>query len=210
MTATRRAAAALALLGALAACGDALVYSERTSFDLASIRLNDDAAQPLGVSLGFNRQVVTVAPPLGGTTLENGKPVASGQAVSQFSTFRVEAVPAFVGEPQPTLLAVRSRFASGEAALEIAQAPKVVAAVMGLTPLRPLPVEVAEKQGAYLTCINRKLDHAALLQLARDLGFQLGSTETATPELARMAITDRLVRTADWEPLYPTLDAACR
>jgi hypothetical protein len=196
----------LGLLMSLGACGDALIYGERTSVDVASVRLNDDAAQPLSINLGFNRQVVTVAPPLCGTVVENGKSVASGEAISQFSTFRVKAVPAFVGEAQPTLLAIQSRFASGQAARDIAKTPEVVAAVLGLTPFSPAD---EEKHAAYLKCINEIGELPKLLSLAQNLQFQLGPTDTANLDLAKMAITDRLNRTADWIPFYPTLDATC-
>jgi hypothetical protein len=123
----------------LAGCADGLAYGERTSISVASVRLNDDPAQPVAVKLGFDRDVVSVAPPIGGFVDEDGQRTASGEAVSQFSTFTVSTKAPFLPDgqtdqaaEQPDLLGVQSRFASGGAALEISDEPDVVAAVMGL------------------------------------------------------------------------------
>lgn len=141
MIAVIRLGALLALPVLLSGCGgDALVYGERTSVDVASIRLGDDVAQPVRINLGFDRQVAMIAPALGGTTADQdsdvpNRVVGEGEAVSQFSTFTVGAEAAFVGGDQNSnLLRVQSRFASGAAALAIADKPEVVAALMGFTP----------------------------------------------------------------------------
>ena len=141
-------AAGLPIVG----CADGLVYGERTSFSVASLRLNDDPAQPVAVKLGFNRDVVLVAPPIGGSVVEkdvstDGKVekdvYIGGEAVSQFSTFTVKSTTPFVPDPrkssdegQDQLLGVQSRFASGEAAIAIAESPEVVAAFMGISEIR--------------------------------------------------------------------------
>lgn len=70
----------------VAGCADGLVYGERTSFDLASVRLNDDPSQPVAIKLGFNRNVVLVAPPIGGEIVEDDgkggqRTTATGEAV---------------------------------------------------------------------------------------------------------------------------------
>jgi hypothetical protein len=105
----------------LTACADGLIYSEWTSINLASARINADPATPVAIKLGFDRNVVAVAPPIGGTaeeTIEGSQrprssvtategtaatadgcesPSASaGEAVSQFSTFSVNVSTPFV------------------------------------------------------------------------------------------------------------------
>ena len=135
MTKAGAPATLAAAILALGGCADGLVYGERTSFNLASIRLNDDPAQPVSVELGFDRDVVLVAPPIGGVVVDDGERTPSGEAVSQFSTFTVKSTTPFLEPPTSTteLLGVQTRFASGEAALAIASEPEVVAAVLGLT-----------------------------------------------------------------------------
>ena len=129
----------------LGSCADGLVYGERTSISVASVRLNDDPAEPVAVKLGFDRDVVLVAPPLTGNVVgqdDQGRQTTTsgGEAVSQFSTFTVYATPAFLpagstgaGARTAELLGVQARFASGEAALAIAGSPEAVAAVMGVS-----------------------------------------------------------------------------
>lgn len=132
------------LLGALVAvllvagCADGLVYGERTAFNLASVRLNDDPSQPVSIKVGFDRDVVLVAPPIGGKVVEKDgddgqHTTARGEAVSQFSTFTIKSTAPFLNPTAPAdLLQVQTRFASGHAARAIAGEPAVVAAVMGL------------------------------------------------------------------------------
>ena len=133
---------ALVAMLLVAGCADGLVYGERTSFNLASVRLNDDPAEPVVVKLGFDRDVVLVAPPIGGDVAENVKgddgktytrTTASGEAVSQFSTFTMKSAAPFLNPTAAAdLLAVQTRFASGQAAIAIASEPEVVAAFLGL------------------------------------------------------------------------------
>jgi len=121
-------------------CADGLVYGERTSFNLASVRLNDDPSEPVAIKLGFDRDVVLVAPPVGGEVvtyddLGGRRITARGEAVSQFSTFTLKSAAPFVRRPDDepdALLAVQTRFATGAAATAIASEPDVVAALLGL------------------------------------------------------------------------------
>jgi hypothetical protein len=133
------------LLAALlvAGCVDGLVYGERTSFDLASVRVNDDPSEPVSVKLGFDRSVALAAPAIGGRVEEevvvDGRTyrriTPEGEAVSQFSSFTMKSTAPFVrsldDEPD-ALLEVQSRFATGQAAIEIAGKPEVVGAFLGL------------------------------------------------------------------------------
>jgi NADPH-dependent 2,4-dienoyl-CoA reductase/sulfur reductase-like enzyme len=143
-----RLAALLALL-LVAACADGLVYGERTSFNLASVRVNDDPAEPVVVKLGFDRDVVLVAPPIGGEVVaydDQGrkKVTPGGEAVSQFSTFTLKSAAPFLRPGETAdLLAVQTRFATGHAALAIASEPEVVAAFLGLR-VPPAKEQVAD------------------------------------------------------------------
>jgi hypothetical protein len=125
MNACRKRVATLIAAIILTACNDGLIYSEWTSINLASARINADPATPVAIKLGFDRNVVAVAPPIGGTaeqtsstTVEGGElpgttvasaedtaattdgcesPAASsGEAVSEFSTFSVNVSTPFV------------------------------------------------------------------------------------------------------------------
>jgi hypothetical protein len=135
-----RSGAVLAIF-LISGCADGLVYGERTSFNLASVRLNDDPAEPVVIKLGFDRDVVLVAPPIGGEVVEKvvedgqtyDRITAGGEAVSQFSTFTMKSTAPFLNPTEAAdLLAVQTRFASGEAALAIAGEPEVVAPFLGL------------------------------------------------------------------------------
>lgn len=138
--------AAPVVLLLLAGCADGLSFAEQTSLNLASVRLNEDPAQPVAVKLGFDRDVVLVAPPIGGIIVEpdgqgGQRTTASGEAVSQFSTFTISSSAPFLSdgqadsdiEPTADLLGVQTRFASGGAALAIADEPEVVAVFLGLS-----------------------------------------------------------------------------
>lgn len=110
----------------LAGCADGLIYGERTSISVASVRVNDDPAQPVAIKLGFDRDVVLVAPPIGGDFSEevgdgcgetgsggdDQEPTAAsagvqqrsvttsgGESVSQFSTFRVTTAAPLLSAP---------------------------------------------------------------------------------------------------------------
>src|SRR4051794_29472119 len=82
-----RRAAFVAILLLLGGCTDALIYGERTSFNLA-ISINDDPAIPMSVNAGLHRTVVTYAPPLGGNVQRrDGTVIAAGESVAAISKF---------------------------------------------------------------------------------------------------------------------------
>jgi hypothetical protein len=157
--------ATLLLMG----CADGLMYGERTSFDLASVRLNDDPSEPVSVKLGFNRSVAMAAPAIGGK-IENDpstegirRVTPDGEAVSHFSSFTLGSAAPFANPTsanQDALLDVQTRFASGQAAIEIAGNPEVVAAIMGI------PVPSAKEQVAGLFSGLSAKDRTSLCRLA--------------------------------------------
>lgn len=185
----------------VAGCADGLVYGERTSFDLASVRLNDDPSEPVSVKLGFNRSVAMAAPAIGGRVEDverkaNGNEIRrvtpEGESVSHFSSFTLKSVPPFVrstsGE-QEALLDVQTRFASGQAAIAIADNPQVVAALMGLRPLPLRDQETAALVQSLSACVNA-MDRRQLDDLADGLGITLTSAELGNDQEAKRRITE--------------------
>ncbi len=184
--------------GSLAACSDALVFGDRTSIEVASVRLNDDVAEPIRVNIGFDRQLVTNAPALGGTverTDADGrtKTAASGEAINLFSSFFAEVGPEMIGGEERNLLKVHTRFASGAAAVEIAGEPPVVARVLGLQEVAAPTVELADLQTALNACLvatgtaddgPNRID-----RMATDLGLEtgLGADDEIAGRILRIA-----------------------
>lgn len=91
----------------LPACST-LMYAEQTGFNL-SVKVNSDKSHPLSTNAGFERNVVTIAPPKGDDSQE--KP---GEAVSMLSFFDLKYEK---DDEQPLLskLTIQTRFASGGA-----------------------------------------------------------------------------------------------
>lgn len=113
------------------ACENSLIYGERTGFNLA-IQVNDDPATPLNVNAGFQRTVAALVPPTQESQEDNGRKIARGEAVNMFSGFRLEYI-----EGETTVfggtLTIRTQFASGAAAKNIASgknADKAVAQIV--------------------------------------------------------------------------------
>lgn len=117
---------------ALSACGNTLVFAERTGFNLA-IQVNDDPATPVQVNAGLKRSVVGLVPPSKTLKEETNKGSrADGEAVSMFSGFRLEYEEGATGLFQGDL-SIRTQFASGMAARYIAgrkDAKQVVAKIV--------------------------------------------------------------------------------
>lgn len=114
-----------ALLFSAAGCTKTLVYGERSGFNLSIIA---DPAQslPIQVNGGLQRRVVGIIPGSKDAD-ENG---AKGEAVNMFSRFDLDydenSESVFRGD-----LTVNSAFASGAAALAIADKEQIVAALVG-------------------------------------------------------------------------------
>jgi len=98
-----------------------LIYGERTGFNL-SIHVNDDPTSPLRVNAGLERSVAASVPP----TQSSGQ--SNGEAVNLFSSFELF----YTEDPKSAFnetLTVRTQFASGAAALEIARGDNAAQAV---------------------------------------------------------------------------------
>lgn len=123
------AGAFAAMAFALTACENTLIYAERTGFNLA-IYANENPATPLEVNGGLKRSVVGLVPPTKvkkENETSSGESRAEGEAVSMFSGFRLtydEGEGPFAGD-----LSIRTQFASGVAAITIANGQEPAEAV---------------------------------------------------------------------------------
>jgi len=134
----------LLIATALTGCQDTLVYGESTAFNLA-IHVNDNPQTPIEVNAGLKRYIGEMAPAVAHKTDKKGKTKASGEAVSSFSGF------ALTYEKDPTFaiggtLHIRTQFASGAAAKELAENPRQAAKVMKATFIRSPDFLSPEKQ----------------------------------------------------------------
>ncbi|NBC13331.1 MAG: hypothetical protein GVY09_08295 [Gammaproteobacteria bacterium] len=116
-------AALLALAAPLgvAGCSDALVYGERTGFNM-SLSVDPTRSLPLEANAGLRRSVVSFIPAQGGAPEDDdGRPQASGQAVNMVSAFDLrydDDASVFGGS-----LIIRSSFAAGDAAIALTKPP---------------------------------------------------------------------------------------
>lgn len=116
-------AAALAVFATVGAgCSDTLFYGESTEFNFA-LHFNDNPQQPLEVNIGLKRHVGQVTPPVATEQNESGK-AAVGEAVSTLSGFRLRyQEQAGSASPLNNDLYIRTQFATGAAAAELAKNP---------------------------------------------------------------------------------------
>ena len=113
----------------LAACGDTLVYGERTGLNLA-IEVNQDPETPVNVNLGLRRTVVSVVPAVDSESGEDGQSHPKGEAVSMISGFDLSDKER--DNPLDPDLQIRTQFASGKAAVLVSEEPEVVSAIAGV------------------------------------------------------------------------------
>jgi hypothetical protein len=114
-------AALLAVVATVGAgCSDTLFYGESTEFNLA-IHVNDNPQQPLEVNMGLKRHVGQVTPPVATSQNESGT-AAVGEAVSTLSGFRLRYQETDTN-PLRNDLYIRTQFATGAAAAELAKNP---------------------------------------------------------------------------------------
>jgi hypothetical protein len=117
-----RAGVLLVVATAGAGCSDSLFYGESTEFNFA-LHFNDNPQQPLEVNIGLKRHVGQVTPPVATEQNESGK-AAVGEAVSTLSGFRLRyQEEAGSASPLNNDLYIRTQFATGAAAAELAKNP---------------------------------------------------------------------------------------
>lgn len=119
----------LPVLVLLGGCTNALIYGERTSFNLA-ISVNDDAAVPVSINAGLQRNVITFAPPVAERSM-NGQTSAAGESVAAVSRFDLAYTPGAAG-PLAGTLVIRTQFLSGEAAILATSNPATAARTVQL------------------------------------------------------------------------------
>lgn len=176
----------------LAACQPALIYGERTSFNVAAVQLNDNVGEPVRINFGFFRSVATVAPPRDGGDKsscqgpkDDGMPgsqagcmkggettVAGGDAVSVFSNFNLkqtDQTPS-TGTLPLTDLRIRSRFASGKAAVNIAGSPETVRSILSVRGTVGADTrELSAKKLGLVVCLSKIQDKSTLNTIAREM-----------------------------------------
>ena len=111
------------IAASVAGCGRTLAFVERDGVNLA-IRVNASSSPPIEVNFGLNRTIATIVPPAGES---GGQP--KGDAVSMFAGFQVDNTtdPA---KPLQADLQVYTQFASGAAAISVADSPPLVASIV--------------------------------------------------------------------------------
>ncbi|MGH8655871.1 MAG: hypothetical protein ACREYE_28470 [Gammaproteobacteria bacterium] len=135
------------------------------------------------ISIGFFRSVATVAPPRGGKDQELEVEVTNpdgtktmvhgGDAVSVFSNFDLD----YLGNrkdvtPSTTLplttedLNIRTRFASGQAAIEVSENVQVVGAILGVRAFGPDTPDVHTRKIKLMDCVKGIDDKTTLTAIA--------------------------------------------
>jgi len=108
-----------------AACNNTLYYGEATGFNLA-VKLNDNPQSPVEANAGLKRRVLEVAPPVAVAKDDGGQDKAAGEAASSFSGFRLK----YTEDGIFGKLRIRTQFATGAAAIDLADQPAAVAQVV--------------------------------------------------------------------------------
>jgi hypothetical protein len=115
--------AAVGVAALVGGCGRTLVFAENDGVNFA-IRTNAASSTPVEVNFGLSRAVGSIVPPAG---QKGGRP--SGDAVNMFAGFQVDnsLVP---DKKIDADLQIDTQFASGQAAVAVADKPKVVARII--------------------------------------------------------------------------------
>ena len=100
-------------------CNQSLIYAEGTNVSLATIKVNDDVAEPLNINFGLDRSVAAIAPPK----------TIGDESVSMISDFRYE----YKGGEFTGTLKIKTQFASGDAGIAlVTNKPKAAAKMAGI------------------------------------------------------------------------------
>lgn len=125
----RKIVTLIAVVGAaalLSGCGRTLVFAESSGVNLG-IRTNASSDTPIEVNFGLRRAVGSIVP--AGGKKKDGTP--DGDAVSMFSGFQVNNS-LVTTRPIDADLRIDTQFASGEAAVQVASKPKIVAEIVNV------------------------------------------------------------------------------
>ena len=185
--------AALAVLTA-GGCSRTLVFAEREGVNLA-IRADATRSPPLEVNFGYKRDVGTTVPAIAEKQGRGGAPEPAGEAVNMISGFEVlsNKIDPSPNKPPDVDLTIRSRFASGSAAKEVAKSAPAVAAIARLSD-GPVNATLPELRQRVRDAINalQGLSSTQQRRAAASLGEQgLGTRSDAQ---VKDALSDRLDR----------------
>lgn len=127
-------------------CGRTLVFAESDGVNLA-IRANANSETPVEVNFGLNRAVGSIVPPAG---QKKGEP--DGEAVNMFAGFELKnnLNPGKIDAD----LTVQTQFASGAAAAEVANHPRIVAQIVNPRPVALSMTNSAKEYRAWLAPDN--------------------------------------------------------
>jgi hypothetical protein len=165
----------MALVLLQSACQRTLVFTEQTAFKLG-IEVNNDPTTPVEVTAGLKRRVLSVSPPkLPASEDEQGQAKAEGESVSMLSWFDLGYKPST--SPLTGVLTIRTQFASGGAATEIATNSDAIAAVVGVPVVAAAPEALQERREAAAAFV-KSLTPEQADQLAAQLGLATGPQAT--------------------------------
>jgi len=155
------------MLVSLAGCGQTLVFGERDGLNFA-IRADSASQPPLEVNFGLDRTVGTIVPP---AAQRDGRP--AGEGINMFAGFQIDRD----DTGTPTLLGLKLRvatqFASGAAAVAVAENPEVVNKIINIPPqgyARPIPPSI-ERSVEACSAALAKLSEPQKLALAIKLNL---------------------------------------
>jgi hypothetical protein len=179
--------AAIAVAVSVAGCGRTLVFAERDGVNIA-VRANATSAPPIEANFGLNRTIATIVPPAG--QVGNNRP--DGDAVSMFAGFQVDNTldPA---APLKADLQISTQFASGNAAIAVANNPPLVAAIVNPTAGAKLVAQMEAQTIVIIEAIS--CDGKTLVVSLRDkliaaAGAPPGLADQATVEDFKAFISD--------------------
>lgn len=143
----KRAASGAIFLLLASGCGNTLLYSEGTGFNLG-IKVNDHPSTPIDVNFGLERELAGVIPAKGNIETDAYSVKGpSGEAASLISGFDLRYVNdqgEVIKKPFGGTLKIRTQFVSGKAATTIAGGKKATQSLKAITTLRS-PVIVSEE-----------------------------------------------------------------
>jgi hypothetical protein len=192
--------AAIAVAASVAGCGRTLVFAERSGVNIA-VRANATSAPPIEANFGLNRTIATIVPPAG--QVGNNRP--DGDAVSMFAGFQVDNTLDPAVAPLKADLQISTQFASGNAAIAVANNPPVVAAIVnpaaGAKLVARMEAQTVVIIGA-ISCDGKALVASLLDKLIAAADASPGLAELTTVAAFKAAIstapgeTDRLYNAA--------------
>lgn len=173
----------LVVVTAVSACTDALVYGDRTGFNLA-VRTDATDGHPLEVNAGLQRRIAGFVP---AKQIQDG--VATGEAANMMSSQNV-AREAGEGLGLGDTITINNTFVSGPAAVEASGNKESVKAIFNAPGLRVSDKrEDVDAMNALLRyTAASEANRADYLQKARVLGLKVGSGDSQT--VAKQAILD--------------------